>query len=142
MFPDDRHLGQNRSAALDAVAYSYFDLRRIRENHVGPRAELDESDALAAHKRISYFLVKDEPGDEQAGNLLKDHGHAVSLNGHNILLIGIRGSCAHGISELSSLVNHILDNSGNRRPVHVDVKNIKEDADPCARLTFQTGGRN
>src|SRR5947209_12532518 len=122
-------LGQNGGAAFYAVSGFYAEFGRSRKDHVSTRTKFNQSNALAARKRIPHFFSEDNAPRQQSGNLLEDHSLPFALDGHDVLFVGIRRGCAHGIGKLSAPVNNLPDHTGNRRAVYMNIKNVEKDAD-------------
>src|ERR1051325_12005271 len=118
------YFGQNALASLHSITQLHADMRRLRKNNVCTRSKLDQTYALSTQKLFARLMIEYDPPRQQAGNLLKDNGHAIAFHGHGVLLVGVRRVWRHGIAEFAFFVNRALDHASDGRPIHVDVKDI------------------
>src|SRR6266852_5088338 len=98
------------------------------ELDIDSRAELDHPDALAGSYRIARLLGEYDAARDQAGDLLKGHTGTIAVDGDRVLLVLRRGFLFTGNQELSLLVADLRDFAGDGGAVHVDVKDIQENA--------------
>ncbi len=107
------------------------------EDDVHARAEFDQPHPLARLHRIAHFLRANDPARDQPRNLL-DHHHCsvVRPNRDNVLLILGRRDPPAGNQKLAALIGDVGNDACNRRPVHVHVEDIEEDADPRLPVGF------
>src|ERR1019366_8143027 len=128
-----RHCRQHARSALYPLAH--LDPQRCfgGNDHVHPRAKLDESDTLAALQRLPFGGVENDATRQQPGNLLEGDLEALAAHGHNVLLVALRRSRVHGVQILAFLIAHTAQLPADRRAVHVYVKYAEEDADPLPR---------
>src|SRR5476651_87478 len=136
------HARQDGRATFHAVAHSHREVMRQRENHVSPRAELDQAHTLSPRESVAGLEIKNDAPRDQAGNLLEHHCHAFAFHSDDVLLIGFSRGGIHGVTKFTALVNHFLDHAGNGRAIYMNVKDIQENADPGTRLTIHLCGRN
>src|SRR5208282_3502464 len=66
--------GKHRGASLDPVAGLHLDRGIAIEQHIHPRAKLDEPNPLAAGLMVSHFEIENDTARDQAGDLLEDYG--------------------------------------------------------------------
>src|SRR5262249_45902562 len=136
------HLGQDRCSAFYTVAYFDFEFRSGGKNYVSARTKLDHAHPLSASERVTNFTCKDNSARKQSGDLLEDQQHALPFNRNNVLFVGVRRSSTHGIAELPAFVDYLCDYTRDGRAVHMDVKDIQENADSGRGFAIELCGHN
>jgi hypothetical protein len=78
---------------------------------------------------VARPLGEDDTARDQAGDLLEDYGGAVARDGDDILFVIGGAFLAAGDQEPPFFVLHLLDSSGDRGAVDVDVEDVEEDTE-------------
>src|SRR5271156_5420072 len=133
-----REISQHACPATNPVADLHLHIRGRIENYVGPRPEFDQPHTLTAIEAVAYFRIKDDAPGQQSGNLLENDSPSVTFHADDILFILFGGSFIHRVQKFSTLITNLADKAGDRRTVHMNVKNTQKDAD--AKLFFTAYG--
>src|ERR1700688_999907 len=126
----NRQESKNRLSALDPLPHLYANHGITIEQDIHARTELDEAYALAASHMVSYFEIENYAAGDKTGDLFKDYGASVALDGDDVLLILFRGVGAHGVQKFSLLIMHVADYAGNGRTIYVHIEDVEKNADP------------
>src|SRR5581483_9215830 len=121
----------------DPLAYANADGGAAVNEDIHARAEFDHAHTLAARHEVADFLVKDNSPRQQAGDLLKDDHLPAALHGDDILLVAAGALGSHGVPEQTFAIAPAANDAGNRRAVHVDVKDAEKDTDARARPAIE-----
>src|ERR1051326_5921289 len=99
------------------------------EKHIPPRAELDQPHAFAGSHMVARLFPEYDAPRNQPSALFENHPAALTLHSHDILLVLSGTRFAIGDVKMALAILHLSNRAGDRRAVHVDIKNAQKDAD-------------
>src|ERR1700678_2131631 len=124
----DRQYRKDWGSALDMIAELHLNGAIGIEQDIDARSEFDQADTLPASEPVSDLEVENNAARDEPGDLLEDHGTRFTFDSHDVLLVLFGGMGGHGVEEQAALIADVADDSGNRRAIDVDIKNIEKNA--------------
>ena len=112
-------------------------MHALGQIHINPRAEPDQSKALANIERIALVNKTHNPARDQSGNLHDTKPVRARINNQRIPLIILAGFVQIGIQKQPGPVGDPVNRSRNRHAVHMAIEHIHEHRNTNHRLIRQ-----